>query len=138
MAPILFLSLALSAASPDTSDLPWQDLAISIEKDRSTSSDTVTLCRVRVVNRGSHTWPGRLVRFEAAAIDAGVAMVRERGRFGLSLRPHETLETLIAFEGLYDRFEVRLLSGGPGDRGSKGGRSGRDKGAKKRRPSGGR
>jgi len=44
---------SLSASAPD---LPWQDLALSIEKDRSTSSDTVTLCRVRVVNRGSHTY----------------------------------------------------------------------------------
>ena len=93
---------------------------------------------MRVVNRGSRTWPGRLVRFEAAAIDSGVAMVREMGRFGLSLAPHETLETLIAFEGLYDRFEVRLLSLDSGGSGSKNGGGGRGKGAKKKRPSGGR
>ena len=104
-AVILFLSILFSSADP-----PWQDLVLSIEKDHSTSSDTVTLCRVRVVNHGAQTWPGRNVRFEAMALDAGVIMARERGRFGLSISPHGTLETLIAFHGLYDRFEVRLLS----------------------------
>src|SRR5947209_547538 len=106
MTPSFFLALALSAAA---ADLPWQDLALSIEKDRSTSSDTVTLCRVRVVNRGTHTWPGRAVRFEAQALEAGVVMARERGRFGLSLAPHDSLETLVALQGVYDRFEVRSL-----------------------------
>ena len=99
MVSALFLSLSI-LASP--ADLPWQDLALSIEKDHSTSSDTVTLCRVRVVNHGAHTWPGRAVRFEAMALDGGVVMARERGRFGLSISPHGTLETLIAFNGLYD------------------------------------
>ncbi len=135
MAPILFLALALAAASPDSSNLPWQDLVLSIEKDRSVSSDTATLCRVRVVNRGGHTWQGRLVRFEAAAVEAGVVVARERGRFGLTLSPHDTLETVIAFQGLFDRFEVRpLFKGGEGG-GSKGRRSGRSTGAKKRKKS---
>ena len=134
MAPILFLSLVFAASSPD-SDLPWQDLALSIEIDRATSSDTTTLCRVRVVNRGAHAWPGRVVRFEAVAVEAGVVMARERGRFGLSLPPHDTLETLIAFEGLYHRFEVRPLFKDAGGSGSKG-RSGRGKSSKKKRKSG--
>lgn len=138
MAPILFLSLALAAAAPDTADLPWQDLALSIEKDRSVSSDTVTLCRVRVVNRGGHTWPGRHVRFEAVAIEGGVVMARERGRFGLSLPPRDTLETVIAFVGLYDRFEVRPLFQDGTSSGSKSRGSGRGKNAKKKRKSGGR
>src|SRR6476619_3554669 len=132
MASLFILSLALAAASPEGPDLPWQELALSIEKDHSTSSDTVTLCRVRVVNRGSHTWPGRAVRFEALAIQGGAAMAREQGRFGLSLAPHDTLETLIAFHGLYDRFEVRALSKDSGHGGSKGRRSGAGKGAKKK------
>jgi hypothetical protein len=138
MISIFLFSLALGAASPGTPDLPWQDLALSIEKDRSTSSDTVTLCRVLVVNRGSHAWPGRAVRFEAVAIQGGVAMARERGRFGLSLAPHGTLETLIAFHGLYDRFEVRPLSKGSDDTGSKGRRSGAGKRSKKGRKARGR
>lgn len=135
MTPILFLSLVLAAASPDSSSLPWQDLVLSIEKDHSVSSDTATLCRVRVVNRGSHTWQGRLVRFEAAAVEAGVVVARERGRFGLTLSPHDTLETVIAFQGLFNRFEVRpLFKDGDGG-GSKGRRPGRSTGAKKKRKS---
>jgi hypothetical protein len=124
MNPIFFF-LALFVSPASSTDLPWQDLVLSIEKDRSTSSDTVTLCRVRVVNRGPHTWPGRRVRFEAVAVEAGVVMARERGRFGLSLSPHDTLETLVAFQGLYDRFEVRPLFKDAGNPDSKGGRRGK-------------
>ena len=136
MAPILFLLLALAAASPDDSDLPWRDLVLSIEKDRSVSSDTATLCRVRVVNRGGHTWQGRRVRFEAHALEAGVVMARERGRFGLSLAPHDSLETLVAFQGVYDRFEVSSLfkdfdGAGSKSRGGRGAKS-----SKKKRSSG--
>jgi hypothetical protein len=136
MAPILFLSLALAVASPDGADLPWRDLVLSIEKDRSVSSDTATLCRVRVVNRGGHTWQGRLVRFEAAAVEAGVVMARERGRFGSTLSPHDSLETVIAFQGLFDRFEVRPLFKDGDTAGSKNRRGGRGKSAKKKRKSG--
>ena len=132
MAPIFFLLLALGGAFPEDSDLPWRDLVFTIEKDRSVSSDTVTLCRVRVVNRGGHTWQGRRVRFEAVALEAGVVVARERGRFGLTLSPHDTLETVIAFQGLFDRFEVRPLFKDR-DGGSKGRRSGRGAGAKKKR-----
>jgi hypothetical protein len=132
MNPIYFL-FALFVSPASSTDLPWQDLALSIEKDRSTSSDTVTLCRVRVVNRGSHTWPGRNVRFEAVAIEGGVVLARERGRFGLSLSPHDTLETLIAFNGLYDRFEVRPLFKDAGDPESKGRRGKKSKSQKKGR-----
>jgi hypothetical protein len=136
MHPIFFF-LALLVSPASSTDLPWQDLALSIEKDRSTSSDTVTLCRVRVVNRGPHTWPGRSVRFEAVAVEAGVVMARERGRFGLSLSPHDALETLVAFQGLYDRFEVRplfKLGGDPEPKNRRGKKSGsRKKGSSARR-----
>jgi len=135
MTPILFLSLTLFAASPDNADLPWRDLVLSIEKDGSVSSDTATLCRVRVVNRGGHTWQGRQIRFEAAAVQAGVVVARERGRFGLTLSPHDTLETVIAFQGLFDRFEVRPLFKDGDGAGSKGRRPGRNTGAKKKRQS---
>jgi len=124
------LSLWILASS---ADLPWQDLALSIEKDRSTSSDTVTVCRVRVVNRGGHTWPGRTVRFEARAVDAGAVMARERGRFGLSISPHGTLETLISFHGLYERFEVRPVFKDTGERESRSRHGKRAKGSKKKR-----
>jgi hypothetical protein len=130
VASAIFLSLSILASS---ADLPWRDLALSIEKDHSTSSDTATICRVRVVNRGAHTWPGRNVRFEAMALDGGVVMARERGRFGLSLSPHGTLETLIGFNGLYGRFEVRLLSKDAGDSKSKNRRDQGAKGSRKKR-----
>jgi hypothetical protein len=102
--PVLLLAAALDDG------LPWRELSISIEPDRSTSSDHVTLCRVRVVNHGSHTWPGRGLRFEARAIQGGVVVARERGRFGLSLPPRGTLETIVGFVGRYDRFEVEPVT----------------------------
>jgi hypothetical protein len=129
----VFLSLSILASS---ADLPWQDLALSIEKDFSASSDTVTICRVRVVNHGGHTWPGRAVRFEALALDSGIVMARERGRFGLSISPHGTLETLIAFHGLYDRFEVRPVFKDAGDSESKSRRGKRAQSSKKKRKNG--
>ncbi len=110
MTPIFWLWLALA---PADLQLAWQDLTLSIEKDRYSSSDTITLCRVRVVNHGGHTWSGSDLRFEARALEGGTAVARETGRFGLSLAPHEALETLVAFVGLYDRFEVRPLPGSP-------------------------
>ncbi len=107
MTSSVFLILAVLASSPK---LPWQDLVLSIERDHSTSSDMVTLCRVRVVNRGAQTWQGRAIRFEATALQGGVVVARERGRFGLTIGPHETLETIISFQGVFDRFEVRAVS----------------------------
>ena len=130
MRSVLLLALALSG-SPE--ELPWQDLLFSIEKDFSTSSDTVTLCRVRVANRGGHTWPGSRLKFEAMALEGGVVMARERGRFGLSLAPHETLETIIGFRGLYNRFEVRPVSKDPNGSESRSRRGGHAKKSKTKR-----
>jgi hypothetical protein len=129
----VFLVFSILASS---ADLPWQDLAFSIEQDTSTSSDTVTLCRVRVVNHGGHTWPGRAVRFEATALDGGVVMAREKGRFGLSISPHGTLETLIAFNGVYRRFEVRPIVGEADTSKSKSRGGKRAKGSRKKRKTG--
>lgn len=121
MAPLLLFACLFAVAT--SLELPWQDLSLSIERDWSTSSETVTLCRVRVENHGARTWPGHDLRFEAHALDGGLIVARERGRFGLSLKPHESLETLIAFPGRYDRFEVQPLVGAGGDRSGSGGRS---------------
>jgi len=129
----VLLALALSG-SPE--ERPWQDLVLTIEKDFSTSSDTATLCRVRVANRGRHTWPGSRVKFEAIALEGGVAVARERGRFGLSLAPHDALETIIGFSGLYDRFEVRLVSKDGRGPESKSRRGSRSKKPKTKRKSG--
>ncbi len=105
---ILFLLLDGSA-----SELPWSELSLSIEREAGISTDRVTICRVRVVNHGSHTWPGRTLHFEARAIDGGVVVERARGRFGLSLPPHGTLETLIGFSIPDARFEVAPAPASP-------------------------
>jgi len=104
----IFLSLFATALS---AGLPWSELSLSIERDRYTSSDQMTLCRVRVVNHGWRTWPGRSLRFEARALQGGAVVARERGRFGLSLPPGGSLETLIGFLGRYERFEVEPVPG---------------------------
>jgi hypothetical protein len=103
--PMRFL-LLLFLLSEVSSEPPWSELTISIERASGYSSDQVTVCLVRVVNNGPRTWPGRTLHFEARAIDGGLVVERARGKFGLSLPPHGTLETLISFSGLYSRFEV--------------------------------
>ncbi|HYB53555.1 MAG TPA: hypothetical protein VEG84_06795 [Thermoanaerobaculia bacterium] len=103
MKPAAILLLFLEAASPE---VPWSEFSLSIEPEAGYSSDLVAICRVRVVNHGSRTWPGRSLRFEARALEAGVVVERAVGRFGLSLPPGGALETLIAFSAPYRRFEV--------------------------------
>jgi hypothetical protein len=111
LTPILFSALLLTAGdAPSPEDAPpVGEVRLSIARDPYVSSDQVTLCRVRAVNDGSRSWPGRSLRFEARAIDAS-PVVRQRGRFGLELLPHGTLETVIALPGRHDRFEVELLT----------------------------
>lgn len=106
MIPILVLSLLLpvsssAGAAPD----PWSQVRLTIARDPYTSSDQVTLCRVRAVNYGPSSWQGRDLAFEARALTGG-SVVRQRGRFGLELAPYGTLETLVALPGRHDRFEV--------------------------------
>ena len=128
MKPVL---LVLFLAGGVASDLPWSQLALTIEEDSATSSDQATLCRVRVVNHGPHTWPGRDLHFEARALDGGIVVEVARGRFGLSLPPYGTLETLIGFSGPYRRFEVVPAEASSAGRGGKSsGKSARGKGAK--------
>ena len=105
----LLICLWLAVAWSD--DLPWQELPFTIFPDPGVSSDTATLCRVRVVNNGARTWRGDRIRFEALALQGGAVVDRARGRFGLVLGPHETLETVIGFVGRYEHFSVRALSG---------------------------
>jgi hypothetical protein len=101
------LSLFLLASDP--SEDPWVEVRLSITRDPYTSSDQVTLCRVRAVNHGSRRWPGRALAFEARARGGGVT-VRERGRFGLELAPYGSLETLISLPGRHDTLEVVPIS----------------------------
>jgi len=117
MTPILVLSLLFpvspSTAGPD----PWSQVRLTIARDPYTSSDQVTLCRVRAVNHGPRSWQGRDLAFEARALGGG-SVVRQRGRFGLELAPYGSLETIVALPGRHDRFEVVPLpstrSGGSG------------------------
>lgn len=120
---LVFLMLRATASEP-----PWSELTLSIEREHGSSSDQVTICRVRVVNHGSRTWPGRALHFEARAIDGGLVVERARGRFGLHLPPHGTLETLIAFSAPYARFEVAPAASSPdsgGGRKKSGGKRGK-------------
>ena len=103
MTPILLLWIRLASVSQP----PWEELSLSISQEIGISSDTVTLCRVRVVNHGARAWPGRQIRFVAEALEGGQIVESARGRFGLSLAPHDTLETLIGFSGSYRQFQVR-------------------------------
>jgi hypothetical protein len=119
--------LLLSLVSPP-SGVPWNELTLSIDRDHSTSSDQATLCRVRVVNHGSRSWPGRSIGFEARALQGGTVVATERGRFGLTLAPYGTLETLIGFQGRYDRFEVVPAGGGRDGKGPNGGTTRRKRG----------
>jgi hypothetical protein len=110
MIPALALGFLLLAADP--SEDPWIEVRLSITRDPYTSSEQVTLCRVRAVNHGHRRWPGRSLAFEARARGGGVT-VRERGRFGLELAPYGSLETLIALPGRHDAVEVSPIA--PGD-----------------------
>jgi hypothetical protein len=114
MVPIPILLLPVLLAAGEALPTPASgEIRLTIARDPYTSSDQVTLCRVRAINEGSRAWSGKQLRFEARAVDA-VPPVRERGRFGLELAPHGSLETLIALPGRHDRFEVELLSAGSG------------------------
>ena len=113
MTPVLLLCFQLAAFVSEPLSRPDpRELELSISPEFGVSSDTVTLCRVRVVNHGAQTWPGREVRFVAEALEGDRVVESARGRFGLSLAPHESLETLIGFSGRYHRFRVRTAEKG--------------------------
>jgi hypothetical protein len=103
MNPILaFCLLLLVADSPSS---PWVEVRLTITRDPYSSSDQVTVCRVRADNLGTRSWSGKALAFEARAVGGGEP-ARARGRFGLVLAPHGSLETLISLPGRHDRFEV--------------------------------
>jgi hypothetical protein len=106
MNSILALSLLLLVG--DLPDSPGQEIRLTVFRDPYTSSDQVTICRVRADNQGGRRWSGRTLAFEVRAVGASPA-VRARGRFGLLLEPYGSLETLIALPGRHDRFEAALL-----------------------------
>ncbi|HKD20029.1 MAG TPA: hypothetical protein VKG23_19410 [Thermoanaerobaculia bacterium] len=104
MIPILaLLLLAPSGAGP--SEPPPEEIRLTVLRDPYTSSDQVTLCRVRADNLGGRRWSGRSIAFEVRVPGASPP-VRARGRFGLTLEPYGSLETIVALSGRHDRFEV--------------------------------
>jgi len=103
MIPTLTLAL-LGLLAGDPPPQPWVEVHLTVFRDPYVSSDQVTMCRVRADNHGSRHWPGRVLAFEVRAV--GDAHARARGRFGLMLEPHGSLETLVALPGRHDRFEV--------------------------------
>jgi len=109
------LSLFLSLVSPEAAP-PAAEIARTIERDHGTSADHVTLCRVRVVNYGNRSWSGRSIAFEARAIRGGAVAAVEHGRFGLTLAPYGTLETIVGFTGRFDGFEVSRTGKSAGER----------------------
>jgi len=77
----LFLLLAPPGAAPGP------EVILSIERDWQTSSDHVTLCRVRARNFGARSWSGRSIgfegrfdRFEVVPISGGRDLSRKTSR----------------------------------------------------------
>jgi hypothetical protein len=104
MFPTLTLTVLWLLAG-DAPEAPWSHVRLTVFRDPYVSSDQVTLCRVRADNLGNRSWPGRDLAFEVRAQGSGVS-ARARGRFGLTLEPHGSLETLVALPGRHDRLEV--------------------------------
>ena len=97
-------SILLCAAAPASAG--GTDLTFEISPDFGVSSDTVTICRVTVANYSGNPIDGRRVGFEASAIENGVVVERERGRFQEIVRNGEKAETLIGFNGVFRSFAV--------------------------------
>ncbi|MGH9441827.1 MAG: hypothetical protein ACRD16_06090 [Thermoanaerobaculia bacterium] len=117
------------------------DLTFQITPEIGSSFDTATICRVSVTNYSGDPLDGRRVGFEASALENGVVVERERGRFRGMIGNGETAETLIGFNGVFRSFEIaaapvssRSRSGGAG-RGAKGSsKTASSKASGKRRP----
>ena len=133
MFPILALSRLFLTAHTDSTEDPWTEVRLTIARDPYSSSDEVTLCRVRAVNQGSRRWQGRTLAFEARARSGGVT-VRERGRFGLELAPYGSLETLISLPGRHDVVEVSPIARGDDDARERKPRKSGGAASKKRKP----
>jgi hypothetical protein len=132
MNPILLSVLLLLG---EAAAAPPAEIRLTISRDPYSSSDQVTICRVRADNLGRRTWSGRALRFEARAID-GDRTVRQRGRFGLELGPGGSLETLVILPGRHDRLEVVLLSAAKSSADHEQTARRKGSGRKRRRPAG--
>ena len=114
--PVLasLLPAILWAASGAAQEFP--DVVLHIEAESGYSSDHVTLCVVRATNYSGHSISGASLGFEAVALEDGVVIERERGRFGGTIANGETAETLIGFNGVFRRFEVTAAPAKGGSR----------------------
>jgi hypothetical protein len=119
-------ALALLAVSVRAGGQEIEGVTFTIRPDTAVSSDTATLCRVTATNHTGRTLDARKIRFEALAREHGHVAARERGRFGGPLESGATVETVIAFTGVFYEFEVGPARGGDSSRGSSrhGGKSG--------------
>ncbi len=88
MSPILVSSSPARVRASGPAPDPWSQVRLSIARDPYTSSDQVTLCRVRVVNHGPRSWPGRRSAFEARALGGGSVV-----RAARAVRPRRWLPT---------------------------------------------
>jgi hypothetical protein len=104
MIPVLALLLTVVPQGSPSDPLP-EEIRLTVLRDPYTSSEQVTLCRVRADNLGGRRWPGRAIAFEVR-VPGTTPRVRARGRFGLTLEPYGSLETIVALSGRHDRFEV--------------------------------
>ena len=102
------LVVFLAGIPGSSSAVDPRDVVFTISPAFGVSSDTATICRVTVTNYSGHSLDGRLVGFEASALENGTAVVRERGRFGGVIANGETAETLIGFNGVFRGFSVEL------------------------------
>jgi hypothetical protein len=109
------------------------DLTFQIFPDFGVSSDNATICRVTVTNYSGDPLDGRRIGFEASAIENGVVVERERGRFQGILRNGEKAETLIGFNGVFRYFAVAEAPASGRSR-SGGSSRGRKSASKSRKP----
>ena len=129
------LVLAATAGQSGAEGIPG--VSFTIRPDTAVSSDTATLCRVTATNHTGRTLDARKISFEARAREHGRIAARERGRFGGPLEDGASVETVIAFTGVFSDFEVGPARGagpasGRSNRGKRGAAA-RSKKAKKRR-----
>jgi hypothetical protein len=109
---LLFAALVCFPFLAFSEEIPG--VSYSIRPDPYVSSDQVSICRVTVTNQSGRTLDGRRLVFEAAALENGVAVVFERGRFGGIVRSGDTVETLIGFSGGFRDFTVSPAEGAGG------------------------
>jgi hypothetical protein len=138
---LAILGSILLCASPLHSSDGALDLMFQISPELGVSSDAVTICRVTVTNYSGDPLDGRRVGFEASALENGVVVERERGRFQGVLRNGETAETRIGFNGVFRDFAVaaapvssRSRSGRSARGGKASSKAGSSKAPGKRRP----